>query len=115
MRAAWTLLTGLGAIAPVVSMVAIPLLWTEPPSDSYEAARANAEAFDYLVMGLMAFDYAIVGLFIVLAFRARAVPATKRGLWAALIFFGNALVIPFFWYWYIWRASGKTDGSSTSP
>jgi hypothetical protein len=42
------------------------------------------------------------------------VPTAKRGLWAALIFFGNALVIPFFWYWYIWRANGNSNGATAS-
>jgi hypothetical protein len=114
MRATWTVLTGIAAITPIASMVAIPLLWNDAPANDYETARANAETFGYFVMGLIAFLYVIVGFFIVLAFRSKAVPTAKRGLWAALIFFGNALVIPLFWYWYIWRANADSDGATAS-
>jgi uncharacterized membrane protein (DUF485 family) len=114
MRTTWTVLTGVAAIAPILSMVAIPILWKDEPSANYEAARAHAEAFSYLVMGLMAVSYVVTGFFIVLAFRSKAVPSAKRGLWAALLFFGNALVIPFFWYWYIWRANDNSDGVTAS-
>jgi hypothetical protein len=114
MRAIWTVLTGIAAIAPIASMVAMPFLWNDAPANDYEAARANARTFSYFVMGLMAFSYVIVAFFITFAFRSKAVPTAKRGLWAALIFFGNALVIPFFWYWYIWRANANSDGATAS-
>ena len=103
MKRFWIVLTGMAALAPVASLIAIPILWTDPPPGNYDAARAHADAFHNLAIGLITLFYLVTGFFMVLAFRSSAVPAGKRGLWAALLFFGNALVLPFFWYWYIWR------------
>ena len=44
-------------------------------------------------------------LFIVYALRSPTVPSGKRGLWVAVIIFGNIVALPFFWFWYIWEPS----------
>ena len=32
-----------------------------------------------------------------------AVPQDKKALWAVVIFMGNALAMPVYWYLYIWK------------
>ena len=44
-------------------------------------------------------------LFIVYALRSPTVPSGKRGLWVAVIIFGNIVALPFLWFWYIWEPS----------
>lgn len=39
----------------------------------------------------------------------------RKGLWAILVFFGNILTIPVYWYLYIWRRpSGISSEQTTS-
>jgi hypothetical protein len=48
----------------------------------------------------------IVGLtvfYIVDVFRNRAVTDDKRVLWAVVLFMGNMISMPIYWYLYIWR------------
>jgi len=42
----------------------------------------------------------IIGLSIY-TYKSGRVPKTKQHLWVALLIFGNFLVFPFFWYFYI--------------
>lgn len=41
--------------------------------------------------------------YIVYSAFSSVVPNSKKYLWVWLIFFGNFLVIPFFWYYYVWN------------
>ena len=42
------------------------------------------------------------------------IPKEKRYLWAALILFGNYIIIPFFWYNYFWKVhSGENSNGAT--
>ena len=114
MRTPWIVLTGLAAVAPIASMVAVPILWSGAPPENYEATRVQADAFHNFVLGLIVAVYLITGFFMLLAFRSKAVPTGKRGLWAALLFFGNALVFPVFWYWYIWRTRPSDEVTAST-
>jgi hypothetical protein len=51
--------------------------------------------------------------FMAYALMSSAVPKDKRGLWAAVLLFGNMIAVPFFWFWYIWRASVRSADGST--
>jgi len=58
------------------------------------------------------FMWIFLGLFLFYFFyatRSDAVPEDKRILWAALIFFGNMLVMPIFWYHYILKNRKGSD------
>ena len=52
--------------------------------------------------------------FFFFAIFSRVLPKDKKALWIALLFFGNVLVIPFFWYHYIWNC-GDRKFANTSP
>lgn len=36
-------------------------------------------------------------------FRTDAIPQDKKALWAVVLFMGNALAMPVYWYLYIWK------------
>ena len=43
--------------------------------------------------------------YIVDIFRNNRVEGDKKALWAIVIFFGNAIAMPIYWYLYIWKAA----------
>lgn len=49
--------------------------------------------------------------FVAYAITSAAVPNEKRALWIVVLLLGNILVLPFFWYWYIWAPS--SDNTTT--
>lgn len=49
-----------------------------------------------VIMGLLAF-------YIVHVFRNPALPESRRVLWAVVLFMGNMVSMPVYWFLYIWR------------
>lgn len=49
-----------------------------------------------LVLGLMAF-------YIVHLFQAASVPQDRKVLWAVILFLGNVVAMPVYWYMHVWR------------
>lgn len=41
--------------------------------------------------------------YVVHACKNKHIPKEQRNLWIGLLFFGNLLVYPFYWYLHIWR------------
>ena len=93
------LATGFLALAPAIGCVAIPFV-----SDAL---------FPPLTMTVVAGGWLVTIGFIIFVLTGSAVPKSKRGLWAALLFFGNLLVLPFFWFWYIWKAHATSQDLGT--
>src|SRR5687768_5537935 len=59
----------------------------------------------HLVM--MALIVALMAVYIVHLFRTDRVPSDKKALWAVVLFLGNLLAMPVYWYLYMWpRSSG---------
>jgi hypothetical protein len=59
------------------------------------------------VFGLLAF-------YIVNVFRNDRVEKDKKVLWAVVLFFGNTLAMPVYWYLYIWREPAPPQLTGTS-
>jgi hypothetical protein len=89
MTRAWPYIAGLLALAPIVLFIAAFMA----PNDVLWAVAGS-------LIGLGWFSTIV---FAVYAARTRNVPDSKRWLWFALILIGNAVVLPFFWYWYVWK------------
>ena len=53
------------------------------------------------VLGLLIF-------YIVNVYRNNGVVENQKALWAALLFFGNIVIYPVYWYLHIWREPKKT-------
>jgi hypothetical protein len=55
----------------------------------------------------------LVGLivfYLAFLFKTEAVPADKKALWAVVLFLGNMLAMPVFWYLYMWRPLRHSPG-----
>jgi hypothetical protein len=48
------------------------------------------------IFGLLAF-------YITYLFKSDRVAQDKKALWAVVLFFGNMIAMPIFWYLYVWR------------
>jgi hypothetical protein len=56
-----------------------------------------------LCVGLGLFSMALVVYYMVFIFRSDRVKAEHKALWAIVLFVGNAIGFPLFWYFYFWR------------
>lgn len=46
---------------------------------------------------------ALMVIYIVHVFKTDRVPQDQKALWAVVLFLGNAIAMPVYWYLYIWR------------
>jgi len=60
------------------------------------------------VMGLMVF-------YIVNVFRNDRVDKDQKALWAVVLFMGNMIAMPIYWYLYIWREPPAADSAASVP
>ena len=110
-----TYLSGIAAFLPIVLMLGIVFFpWPSLYDSDSASGLADPGSFTILVIGAVAFVWITIIGFLVYAAYAPSVPKEKRGLWIALILFGNASVLPFFWYWYVLQ-SGRHNYSSNTP
>jgi EamA domain-containing membrane protein RarD len=47
--------------------------------------------------------FALLAIYVRLLFKTERVPTDKKTLWAVVLFLGNMLAMPVFWYLYVWR------------
>jgi hypothetical protein len=47
--------------------------------------------------------WGLVAIYIIHLFKTNAIPQEKKALWAVVLFLGNILAMPVYWYLYIWR------------
>ena len=94
-----TITSGIAALAPVAGFIAVPFV-------------SNAW-FPVLITSLIAGGWLITIGFVIFAVVGTAVPRGKRGLWAAVMLFGNFVVLPFFWFWYILKRDAPSANRGT--
>jgi len=51
----------------------------------------------------MIWIFVLVAIYIRHIFKTEAVPQEKKALWAVVIFMGNMVAMPVYWYLYIWK------------
>ena len=61
--------------------------------------------------GTMLLTFILVGVYVVHLFRTDAIPSDKKALWAVVLFLGNLMAFPFYWYLYMWRPLGQAPGA----
>ena len=59
--------------------------------------------------------WALIAFYMVNVFRNDRVDKDKKVLWAVVLFMGNMLVMPVYWYLYIWREDGVPSATSNAP
>lgn len=51
----------------------------------------------------MIWIFVLLAVYIRHIFKTEAVPQDKKALWAVVIFCGNMIAMPVYWYLYIWK------------
>ncbi|GAM09587.1 hypothetical protein OR1_01867 [Geobacter sp. OR-1] len=51
----------------------------------------------------MIWIFALIAVYIRHIFKTDAVPQDKKALWAVVLFLGNMVAMPVYWYLYIWK------------
>lgn len=59
--------------------------------------------------------WALIAFYMVNVFRNDRVDKDKKVLWAVVLFMGNMIVMPVYWYLYIWREGGVPSATSNAP
>jgi hypothetical protein len=57
---------------------------------------------------------ALIAFHIVYLFKTNRVPKDKKALWAAVIFLGNMVAIPVFWYLYVRKVDDPSDNDTSN-
>lgn len=65
----------------------------------------NFDLMFRLHLGTMLLIFALMIFYIVYLFRTPRVPQDKKALWAVVLFMGNMIAMPVFWFLYVWRDS----------
>ena len=76
------------------------------------------ELFRYIVplhLLTMLLMFALTAVYVVHAFRSDRIAEDKRVLWVVVLFFGNMIAFPIYWYLYLWRGGGGRSPSRTAP
>lgn len=47
--------------------------------------------------------FVLLVIYIVHVFKTERVPQDKKALWAVVLFLGNMIAMPIYWYLYIWK------------
>ena len=47
--------------------------------------------------------FVLIVIYIMHVFKTERVPQDKKALWAVVLFLGNMISMPIYWYLYIWR------------
>lgn len=55
---------------------------------------------------MMLWIMALLVFYIVHLFKNESIPNDKKALWAIVIFLGNVLAMPVYWYIYVWNTPG---------
>lgn len=59
--------------------------------------------------------WGLVAFYIVFLFKTDSVPKDQKALWAVVLFMGNLLAMPIFWYLHVWRPLQKSAASLSDP
>ena len=104
------ILLGVATIAPIVLMILMLVVVFTTFSSAPFGRRMNEDSFSSLFGAIFVLQIVawllMVGLtifYIVNVFRNDRVEKDKKALWAVVLFLGNILAMPVYWYLYIWR------------
>lgn len=99
------LLLGLGSIFPLTTTISLNISddFIQFPIENKLAAYLHTNLFSYAVL----LTYVLIIGFIVYTYMSNVVPKNKRHLWASVLFLGNMVALPFFWFYYVWKSTNE--------
>ena len=53
--------------------------------------------------------FVLIAIYMFYLFKTDVVPQDKKALWAVVLFLGNMISMPIFWYLYIWKKLREKD------
>ncbi|MDZ4263036.1 MAG: hypothetical protein U1B30_11995 [Pseudomonadota bacterium] len=71
--------------------------------------NAQLKHMFYLHIVSMSLMVVLILSYVVYLFKSGIVPKDKRVLWAVVLIAGNMFAMPFFWFFYVWRAPAKIN------
>jgi len=87
-------------------------MWRMPfISSAQPPSRAEFDSFFRIHVTATLAIFAIIGICIVYLFRTDRVPQAKKALWAVVLFMGNMIALPIFWFIYIRPAAWSNSRS----
>ncbi len=108
-------LLGIGTIWPLIYMVFFFVFiissLSSMPLNGPPDVRAFEDTFSAIILLHLLTMLLVFGLtifYMVNVFRNDRVIKEKKTLWAVVLFLGNVLVMPFYWYHYIWSEEKGT-------
>jgi hypothetical protein len=105
------LFLGVLTLLPLACMVYI--MWRMSFSSTLPPYPAELDSLLRIEMMVMFANLLIIGLCIVYLFCTYRVPQGKKALWAVVLFMGNVIALPIFWFIYIRPATWL--GSRSGP
>ena len=70
------------------------------------AGAPNQGSFIFLFVmhfAVMILSWSLIGFYIYYLFKTDHVKQDQKALWAVVLFLGNMIAMPVFWYLYIWK------------
>ena len=99
-------LLGVATVMPIIYL-AYFFYWATTSFMSGEVSIArdsdDFHRFFALHIGTMVLIFCLLAFYVRYLFRTDRVPKDKRALWAAVLFLGNMISMPVFWYLYVWK------------
>ena len=59
--------------------------------------------------------FALLVIYIIHVFKTDRVPQDKKALWAVVLFLGNMIAMPIYWYLYIWKEPKQSTPEQANP
>jgi hypothetical protein len=95
-------LWGLLAFSPLILfLIGFTLVNRSVPPDLI-MKEGELTPFLFIIVGNL-YCLLILVIFLIYLGRMEKIDNEKKWLWRGLMFFGNVLAIPIFWYFYIWK------------
>lgn len=85
----------------------LPIIFSLSVFIMLEPGERTIDLSFYILFALTAISIPGAFIFYVInVYRNSGVIKEQKHLWAAVLFFGNVVVYPFYWYLHIWRKQG---------
>ena len=78
------------------------------PSTEPDGAFKSFQVLLAVHIGTMLIMAALLVFYIVHVFKNPAIAGDKRALWAVVLFMGNVIAMPVYWFLYVWREPARS-------
>ena len=98
------LVAGVITLAPFAYLIYF-MNYMESFLPSHPVSADEFDRFFRIHMTATLASFVLIGGYIIYLFRTDRVPQPKKALWAVVLFIGNMIAMPVFWYLYVRPAS----------